>query len=215
MAAAVAPGPRQIKSPRGKRPIQISPSAAKDRADSIAPPSASSDASMIGVLGGTFDPIHFGHLRPALDCLQALALEEVRLIPLNVAVHRPQPVASSALRLAMLEAAIAGQPGFVADPRELERPGGSYTYDTLISLRAELGDAEPLCLLIGADAFAGFLDWHRPADILDLAHLVVMRRPASRPFASGSCQAFCSGRLCEDRAATWRRRRPGASSFRQ
>lgn len=132
---------------------------------------------MIGVLGGTFDPIHFGHLRPALDCLQALALAQIRFIPLNVAVHRPQPLASSALRLAMLEAAIADQPGFVADPRELARPGGSYSYDTLLSLRAELGADHPLCLLIGADAFAGFLAWHRPLEILDLAHLVVMRRP--------------------------------------
>ncbi len=80
---------------------------------------------MIGLLGGTFDPIHLGHLRPALDCLQALALDQVRLIPLKVAVHRPQPVAPAALRLAMLEAAIADQPGLVADPRELERPGDS------------------------------------------------------------------------------------------
>jgi nicotinate-nucleotide adenylyltransferase len=132
---------------------------------------------MIGVLGGTFDPIHFGHLRPALDCLQALGLQEVRLIPLNVAVHRPQPIASPALRLAMLEAAIAGQPGFVSDARELERPGGSFTYDTLLSLRAELGLDCPVCLLIGADTFAGFLSWHRPVDILKLAHIVVMRRP--------------------------------------
>ncbi len=154
---------------------------------------------MIGVLGGTFDPIHFGHLRPALDCLQALGLEEIRLVPLNVAVHRAPPVASSVLRLAMVEAAIAGQPGFVADPREIERPGGSYTYDTLISLRAELGREPPLCLLIGADAFAGFLDWHRPADILDLAHLLVMRRPGASVALDPALQAFCTGRL-RDRA---------------
>ncbi|MFB1487498.1 MULTISPECIES: nicotinate-nucleotide adenylyltransferase [unclassified Thiocapsa] len=154
---------------------------------------------MIGILGGTFDPIHFGHLRPALDCLQALGLEEIRLVPLNVAVHRAPPVASSALRLAMLEAAIAGQPDFVVDPREIERPGGSYTYDTLISLRAELGREPPLCLLIGADAFVGFLDWHRPADILDLAHLVVMRRPGASVGLDPALQAFCTGRL-RDRA---------------
>ncbi|EGV19439.1 nicotinate-nucleotide adenylyltransferase [Thiocapsa marina] len=150
---------------------------------------------MIGVLGGTFDPIHSGHLRPALDCFQALGLEEIRLVPLNVAVHRAPPVASSAQRLAMLEAAIAGQPGFVADPRELERPGGSYTYDTLISLRAELGGERPLCLLIGADAFAGFLGWHRPADILGLAHLVVMRRPGASEALDPALESFCSGRL--------------------
>ena len=132
---------------------------------------------MIGILGGTFDPIHFGHLRPALDCLQGLGLAEVRFIPLNVAVHRPQPQASAKLRLRMLEAAILGQPGFVVDTRELARPGGSFSYDTLVSLRVELGSRVPLCLLVGADAFAGFLAWHRPLGILELAHLVVMRRP--------------------------------------
>lgn len=132
---------------------------------------------MIGVFGGTFDPVHFGHLRPALDCLQQLRLEQIRFIPLNVAVHRPQPLATSAQRLAMLEAAIANQPGFVVDPRELARPGGSYSYDTLASLRAELGADRPLCLLIGADAFDRFLSWHRPLEILGLAHLIVMRRP--------------------------------------
>ncbi len=134
---------------------------------------------MIGVFGGTFDPIHFGHLRPALDCFQALRLQELRLVPLNVAVHRPQPLASAGLRLAMLEAAIAGQPGFVSDPLELMRPGGSYSHDTLVSLRARVGNSPPLCLLVGGDAFTGFLDWYRPAEILELAHLVVMRRPGS------------------------------------
>ncbi len=117
---------------------------------------------MIGILGGTFDPIHFGHLRPALDCLQGLGLAEVRFIPLNVAVHRPQPLAAPAMRLAMLEAAVRGQPGFVVDTRELERPGGSFSYDTLVSVRAEVGAEIPLCLLVGGDAFAGFLSWHRP-----------------------------------------------------
>lgn len=153
---------------------------------------------MIGVLGGTFDPIHLGHLRPALDCLQALALDQVRLIPLKVAVHRPQPVAPAALRLAMLEAAIAGQPGLVADPRELERPGDSYSHDTLVHLRAELGDAEPLCLLVGSDAFATFLDWYRPREILDLAHVVIMRRPGDPDGLGPDLKDLLRRRLCED-----------------
>ncbi len=146
--------------------------------------SASGRATMIGILGGTFDPIHYGHLRPALDCLQALGLDQVRFIPLQVAVHRPQPLASSRQRSAMLAAAVADEPGFVVDTRELRREGGSYTFDTLTSLRAEFGAAIPLCLLIGSDAFAGFLDWYRPMEILDLAHLVVMRRPGHDPVAS-------------------------------
>jgi nicotinate-nucleotide adenylyltransferase len=83
--------------------------------------------TMIGVLGGTFDPVHLGHLRPALDCLQSLGLAELRFIPLKVAVHRPQPVAAPRWRLAMLEAAIAGQPGFRVDTRELGRSGNSYS----------------------------------------------------------------------------------------
>jgi nicotinate-nucleotide adenylyltransferase len=149
---------------------------------------------LIGLLGGTFDPIHFGHLRPALDCLQGLGLAQLRFIPLSVAVHRPQPSASSELRMAMLEAAIAGQPGFVADPRELERPGGSYTYDTLVALRAEVGPDQPLCLLIGGDAFRGFLDWYRPQDILDLAHLVVMRRPLAEQDLSAELQLLLARR---------------------
>jgi nicotinate-nucleotide adenylyltransferase len=136
---------------------------------------------MIGVLGGTFDPIHFGHLRPALDILQDLSLREIRFIPLNTAVHRTQPVATGAQRLAMVRVAVAGQSGFVVDERELERSGGSYSYDTLRSLRAEIGPDEPLCLLTGSDAFGELLTWYRWEDIARMAHLVVMRRP----FASG------------------------------
>lgn len=134
---------------------------------------------MIGVLGGTFDPIHFGHLRPALDVLQALPLKEIRFVPLRVAVHRTQPVATAAQRLAMVRAAVAGQRGFVADARELHREGGSYTYDTLASLRAEVGPKLPICLLTGLDAFGDLPTWYRWKEIADLAHLVVMRRPRS------------------------------------
>jgi len=152
---------------------------------------------MIGVLGGTFDPIHFGHLRPALDCLQLLGLAQVRFIPLNHAVHRPQPVAPPPLRLAMLAAAIAGQPGFSVDARELERPGGSFSYDTLASLRAELGTGLPLCLLLGGDAFRGFADWHRAREILDLAHLVVMQRPGVAGPLAPRLEVLCAGRTCD------------------
>ena len=132
---------------------------------------------MIGILGGTFDPIHFGHLRPALEVVEALGLQQVRFIPLREAPHRDQPLASAEQRLAMVQAATANQAGFVADDRELLRQGKSYTYDTLRALRKDFGPVTPLCLLIGSDAFAGFPTWHRPAEILGLAHLVVMERP--------------------------------------
>lgn len=156
--------------PRGRAdPVDLEPFPLIPRADGRLP--------MIGIFGGTFDPIHFGHLRPALDCFQNLGLSELRLVPLNLAVHRPQPLAPASLRLEMLEAAISGQSGFVADPRELNRPGRSYSRDTLVSVRGEIGQHRPLCLLVGDDAFAGFMGWYRPFEILELAHLVVMRRP--------------------------------------
>jgi nicotinate-nucleotide adenylyltransferase len=160
---------------------------------------------MIGVFGGTFDPIHFGHLRPVLDCLQALALDQVRFVPLRVAVHRPQPLATAEQRFAMVEAAIAGQPGLLADPRELKREGGSFSFDTLMSLRAELGCERPLCLLVGGDAFAGFLSWYRPMEILGLAHLVVMGRPGLPALpgtgASRELKGLLDERGCDGREA--------------
>jgi len=132
---------------------------------------------MLGILGGTFDPIHHGHLRTALDVAEAVGLSEVRFIPLRHAVHRGQPETPAALRLAMVQAAIAGEPRFVADDREIRRDAPSYTLHTLQSLRAERGTVEPICVLVGGDAFAEFLTWHRPHDILGLTHLVVMQRP--------------------------------------
>ncbi len=134
----------------------------------------------IGILGGTFDPIHFAHLRIALDVVEALDLEAVHLVPLNVAVHRTQPLAGGAQRLAMVAAAVADEPRLLADGRELARPGGSYTVDTLQDFRAKFGSDRPLCLLLGSDAFNGFLDWHAPLQIVELAHLVVMQRPGYR-----------------------------------
>jgi nicotinate-nucleotide adenylyltransferase len=133
---------------------------------------------MLGIFGGTFDPIHHGHLRTALDVAEAVGLDEVRFIPLRHAVHRGQPETPAALRLAMVRAAIAGEPRFVADDREIRRDAPSYTLHTLESLRAERGGGEPICVLVGGDAFAEFLTWHRPYDILGLAHLIVMQRPA-------------------------------------
>jgi nicotinate-nucleotide adenylyltransferase len=132
---------------------------------------------MIGIFGGTFDPIHNAHLRVALDVVEALKLDEMRFLPLEHAVHRAQPLAGSDDRLAMLEAAIADEPRFRSDDRELRRGGLSYTLETLKSLREELGDDTPLCLLVGSDAFNHFLSWHEPEQVADLAHLVVMERP--------------------------------------
>jgi nicotinate-nucleotide adenylyltransferase len=131
----------------------------------------------VGVFGGTFDPVHFGHLRVALDALELLGLAQVRMVPLARAVHRDQPETPAALRLAMLEAALAGRDDLVADAVEIERSGPSYTVDTLATLQLRL-PGRSLCLLLGGDAFNGFADWRDPHGILDLANLAVLQRPA-------------------------------------
>lgn len=154
---------------------------------------------MIGILGGTFDPIHHGHLRTALDVLEALKLRQVRFLPLKQAVHRDQPQAGAEQRTAMIRAAIAGQPGFVLDETELLRDGPSYMVDTLHSLRRELPDT-PLALLLGADAFNGFLNWREPEAISRLCHLILMGRPGYRLPDSGKLGAFVTDRITENSA---------------
>ncbi|MGH8501305.1 MAG: nicotinate-nucleotide adenylyltransferase [Gammaproteobacteria bacterium] len=149
---------------------------------------------MIGVLGGTFDPIHFGHINPALDLLQALPLREIRFVLARNPPHREPPLASAAHRWRMLELALQGHPGLVADDRELRRDGLSYTIDTLRELRAELGATQTLCLILGADAFAGFTSWQSWQEILKLVHIVVTARPGSALRAEGEV-----GRLLQAR----------------
>ena len=130
----------------------------------------------IGVFGGTFDPVHYGHLRSAFEMLQALQFEEVRFVPCGDPPHRGVTYANAEQRLRLVECAIAGQAGFVADDRELHRDGPSYSIDTLESLRAEFPDRS-LGLIVGMDAFLGLPGWHRWEEILDLAHIVVAHRP--------------------------------------
>jgi nicotinate-nucleotide adenylyltransferase len=133
----------------------------------------------IGLLGGTFDPIHFGHLRLAQELADALSLVRVRFIPSGTPPHRDAPKVTSAHRLQMVRIAIAGNPLFEVDDRETRREGISYTYDTLTELREELGE-RPLCLLMGADAFAALTTWHRWQELFDLAHVVIAHRPGFR-----------------------------------
>lgn len=131
---------------------------------------------MIGIYGGTFDPVHYGHLRPALEVQQALELDEVRFIPAGQPPHREEPRATASQRLLMLRAAIDDQPGFVVDEREIRREGPSYMVDTLVSLREELGQL-PLCLILGYDAFLGLPRWHLWQRLIELSHLVITHRP--------------------------------------
>src|SRR5579863_5037302 len=130
----------------------------------------------IGVFGGTFDPIHCGHLRTAFELWQELQLAEVRFLPTGSPPHRDKLYASAELRLQMVQAAVADQAGFVVDDREVRRSGLSYSVDTLSELRRE-NPRTPLCLLLGMDAFLGLPNWHRWREILDLAHVVVATRP--------------------------------------
>lgn len=131
---------------------------------------------MIGILGGTFDPIHNGHLRTALDVQQCLSLKEVRFIPCGEPPHRIKPVAEPTQRLSMVRAAIAGQEKFTLDDREIQRKGPSYMVDTLASLKQDFKD-ESLCLILGMDAFNGLQQWYQWQRLFDLANIVVMQRP--------------------------------------
>lgn len=151
----------------------------------------------VGVFGGTFDPVHVGHLRTAYELMTALDMAEIRFVPCRLPPHRPPAVAPEALRLRMLEAALAGLPGFRVDPRELLRPGLSYMVDTLTSLRDEVGN-RPLCLLLGLDAFAGLPTWHRWREISTLAHIVVARRPGVAQAIQGEAGELLQSRGTND-----------------
>lgn len=130
----------------------------------------------IGILGGTFDPIHYGHLRSAIEVYQRLNLAQVRLIPCFKPVHKKATLASPEDRLAMIREAIKDERGLVVDDREIKRGTPSYMFDTLQSLREE-NPHTPLCLILGIDAFLDFSSWHRYNEILQLAHLVITHRP--------------------------------------
>jgi nicotinate-nucleotide adenylyltransferase len=138
----------------------------------------------IGIFGGTFDPVHNGHLRPVLEVLEELELAQVRLIPVHVPAHRPLPAAGGDHRLDLLRLAVDGIPGFEVDTRELDRGGPSYMVDTLRSLRREF-PRTPLCLILGMDSFLGLPSWRHWHELIELAHLVVMDRPGSEPPLEG------------------------------
>lgn len=133
---------------------------------------------LIGLFGGTFDPIHYGHLRTALDVMQATGLAEVRFIPNRLPPHRGSPLLNDQLRAELVQLAISDTPGFVLDQRELQRDGPSYMVDTLESLRQDF-PASSLCLIMGMDAFTGLPRWHRWQDIFALCHLIVISRPGA------------------------------------
>jgi nicotinate-nucleotide adenylyltransferase len=151
----------------------------------------------IGILGGTFDPIHLGHLRMAIELHDALDLARVHLVPCFQPVHRKQPVASPAQRLAMVQCAVNGEQALYADDREIRRQGPSYMIDTLLDIEQEHPNT-PLCLLLGIDAFLNFSSWHRWKEILDHAHLVIAHRPNYQIPAAGIIDKLLSKHLQQE-----------------
>jgi len=130
----------------------------------------------IGILGGTFDPIHFGHLRMAIDLQEALQLSQVRFVPCYQPVHRKPPEATIEDRCAMVELAIRDEPGLQVDRCEIDRQGLSYTIDTVRFLE-EKYPHDALCLILGSDSLIGFTSWHEWECILEKAHLIIAHRP--------------------------------------
>lgn len=131
----------------------------------------------VGVLGGTFDPVHIGHLRAALEVAEEFAFDELRLIPSARPPHRETPQVSAADRLAMVRLAVEHEPMLQVDDRELRRERPSYSIETLESLRAELGRDAQLFLLLGWDAYCGLPGWHRWQELLEHCHILVLQRP--------------------------------------
>ncbi len=135
-------------------------------------------AGLIGIFGGTFDPIHFGHLRLAQEAVEQCNLTSVHFIPGGTPPHRPSPHAAAQHRWNMVRLAIQGNEKFVLDEREIFRTDPCYTVDTLADLRKTYGERQPLCLLLGSDAFLLLHTWHEWEKLFSLAHIVVLQRPA-------------------------------------
>lgn len=148
--------------------------------------------SPIGIFGGTFDPIHYGHLRTAFEMLQALRFGELRFVPSGDPPHRGETYAPASLRLEMVRAATANEPCFVVDDCEVQRQGPSYTVDTLAAMRQEHPEV-PMGLILGMDAFLGLTNWHRWNEILDYAHIIVAHRPGWRAPDIGPLGELISG----------------------
>jgi nicotinate-nucleotide adenylyltransferase len=155
----------------------------------------------IGIFGGTFDPIHFGHLRLAEEMAEALGLSRVVFIPAGQPPHRGAPHTGAAHRLEMVRRAIAGNPRFELDAREVTSPRPSYTVDTLTALRAELGKEQPLWLLTGGDAFLGLPSWHNWQQLFELANIASAARPGAPLMQTDAMQEALKGEVLKRQVA--------------
>ncbi|MDO9622790.1 MAG: nicotinate-nucleotide adenylyltransferase [Pseudomonas sp.] len=152
----------------------------------------------IGIFGGTFDPVHIGHLRSALEVAELMALDELRLIPSARPPHREAPQVAALDRLAMVELAVAGLAPLCVDDRELKRDKPSYSIDTLESLRAELAGDDQLFLILGWDAFCGLPSWHRWDELLQHCHILVLQRPDADSEAPETLRNLLAARSISD-----------------
>jgi nicotinate-nucleotide adenylyltransferase len=165
----------------------------------------------VGILGGTFNPIHYGHLRSAVELRDRLGLAQVRLMPAAVPPLRDEPCCPAKQRAEMVHLAVADEPGLVCDERELQREGLSYTVDSLQEIRAELGADTSLSLILGTDAVAQLDRWHRWQELLDYAHLVVIDRPGWELPQTGIVGDWLQRHLTS--AAATLQHRPGGNIF--
>jgi nicotinate-nucleotide adenylyltransferase len=162
----------------------------------------------VGVYGGTFDPVHHGHLRTALELREQLNIDRLHLVPCHQPSHRAPPMATALQRLAMLRLAVEGCEGLVVDDREIRRGGVSYSIDTLREMRGEVALDAALGLIVGADAFLALPSWKEWRQLADLAHLIVMRRPGADVSLSGELKSWAEPRMAT--AAALRERSAGA-----
>lgn len=163
----------------------------------------------IGLFGGTFNPIHIGHLRTALEIRERLDFDEIRLLPSGQPPHRDEPQVSAEHRAAMVALAIEGEPGLVLDDRELWRAGPSWTVETLREVRQELGKDVSLSFCVGMDSLVNLSGWHRWQELTDWAHLVVAARPGWQLPREGEVAEWLKTRQSDD--PTWLRRQPHGS----
>ena len=152
---------------------------------------------MLGILGGTFDPVHHGHLRIAMEVCQQLQLEQVRLLPLHTPPHRQAPQATPGHRLQMLHAAVAGVPELAVDDCEVRRGGISYTIETVERLRNG-GTGTPVCLIMGADAFASLHTWRQWQRLPEFVHIVIVDRTGTAPPGDPVVAELLASRLVDD-----------------
>ena len=151
---------------------------------------------VLGLFGGTFDPVHVGHLRTAYELRVRFGFDRLHFIPAAEPPHRPKPMAPTEIRLKMLEAALAGEQDTVLDRREIDRPGTSWTIDTALSLRKEYPD-HALCLLLGMDAFLGLPEWRNYDSLLDYVNIIVARRPGANLPDAGRLGRLLAARRVE------------------